>query len=419
MAGQRPIICLDDYHRVLGSSIVYLKEKQKIPKDAFFVKFIEWCVHVTDNKLANIIFVTHTCGAHLDLDAHEGLRAQRGLLFIDFPAKELVLDFLIKTLNDTEHFPEVLSPPQITTIVQCIGGHLEDLDKLLNSLSRGEKWLNVLRRMVTEAMSFVESELESILHEAANANTPTEKEKIFAKWMRFWNMMEMLRDGEYVNRRELTLAVFKENTQELDKYVDLGIASNFIARRPVPITPPKLDTVEEKAKQKDQNKAPETKTREDKQITDLDMEGLLDESLDSAFVGAGSPRYRMAFKTLLGDHRMRDIMHLIQTYFRVIKLTEAIEEHRAKKQELLAERKEWKDEFLTYIKDSKTYKAEMLEQVFENRKLAALRRTEEIERELDNLIHIEIPQKLMKRDELKQRLNARKIRGDDLYLSSM
>jgi len=149
------------------------------------------------------------------------------------------------------------------------------------------------------------------------------------------------------------------------------------------------------------------------------MEGLLDESLDSAFVGAGSPRYRMAFKTLLGDHRMRDIMHLIQTYFRVIKLTEAIEEHRAKKQELLAERKEWKDEFLTYIKDSKTYKAEMLEQVFENRKLAALRRTEEIERELDNLIHIEIPQKLMKRDELKQRLNARKIRGDDLYLSSM
>lgn len=45
--------------------------------------------------------------------------------------------------------------------------------------------------------------MEAILREAANAKVEEDKMHLWAKYLRFWEMMKMLRDTAYINRRDM------------------------------------------------------------------------------------------------------------------------------------------------------------------------------------------------------------------------
>jgi hypothetical protein len=52
-------------------------------------------------------------------------------------------------------------------------------------------------------INFIESYMESILRQAATVKTEEEKIYFWSKYIRFWEMMKMLRDTAYVNRRDM------------------------------------------------------------------------------------------------------------------------------------------------------------------------------------------------------------------------
>lgn len=82
-----------------------------------------------------------------------------------------------------------------------------------------------------QGINFIESHMEAILKQAALAKSEDEKIYFWGKYIRFWEMMKLLRDTAYVNRRDMvnckhlfhlpliSLAVFQENIIELDSYV--------------------------------------------------------------------------------------------------------------------------------------------------------------------------------------------------------
>jgi hypothetical protein len=200
-----PIICLDDYHRVFRST-----------GDVYFSKFLDWCLHIEEAKLAHIVFVTSFSFAHLDLDAHPNLRSKRVILYVDYPSNQHVKEYFSKISSS---FNEPLTPSQIEWIVKCIGGSMEDLDRVITALSRGDSYANILRRMVTDSINFVEDQLEKILQQASDINDEAKKEQVYGKYLRFWSMMEALRDKESVNRRDMIRLIFKEHAKELEDYI--------------------------------------------------------------------------------------------------------------------------------------------------------------------------------------------------------
>lgn len=65
-----PVICLDDYHRVykngqgqggvrLRLTSLSIDKINFLLQDPFFNKFLDWCLHVEECKLAHIIFVSY------------------------------------------------------------------------------------------------------------------------------------------------------------------------------------------------------------------------------------------------------------------------------------------------------------------------------------------------------------------------
>lgn len=236
-----PLICLDDF------SVTGVRSPSgALELDPFWQKFLDWCVYVSDAKLAHVVFVpAHSFEPHHVLYDHPIFRTKRVLLFVDYPSldkvrhyvKNFVVDYCtygengngkvlgLEAGNSNQPLDPYLNEPYLNHMVgwitNCLGGQLDDLMHILGGLRRGDKYGAVLRRMITDAVSTLEERLEFVLSEAHNPTTS--KEEVYKKYLRLWSAMEMLRDNEVVNRRDIVRHVFKEHTVELKQYVEWGI----------------------------------------------------------------------------------------------------------------------------------------------------------------------------------------------------
>lgn len=239
-----PLICLDDF-TVNGIR----SPSGTMELDPFWQKFLDWCVYVSDAKLAHVVFVpAHSYEPHHLLYDHPIFRTKRVLLFVDYPSVEKVRNYVKNFVVDycstsgelltssalqleeetaetlkrrTKYSDERHLSHMVGWITNCLGGQLDDLMHILGGLRRGDKYGAVLRRMITDAVSTLEERLEFVLSEAHNPSTS--KEEVYKKYLRLWSAMEMLRDNEVVNRRDIVRHVFKEHTAELKQYVEWGI----------------------------------------------------------------------------------------------------------------------------------------------------------------------------------------------------
>lgn len=239
-----PLICLDDFtvNGVRGPN-------GNMELDPFWQKFLDWCVYISDAKLAHVVFVpAHSYEPHHLLYDHPIFRTKRVLLFVDYPSVEKVRNYVRNFVVDycttngelntastlqlegetpetqrrrTKYSDERHLNHMVGWITNCLGGQLDDLMHILGGLRRGDKYGAVLRRMITDAVSTLEERLEYVLSEAHNPNAS--KEEVYKKYLRLWSAMEMLRDNEVVNRRDIVRHVFKEHTAELKQYVEWGI----------------------------------------------------------------------------------------------------------------------------------------------------------------------------------------------------
>lgn len=237
-----PLICLDDFtvNGIRGPN-------GTVELDPFWQKFLDWCVYVSDAKLAHVVFVpAHSYEPHHLLYDHPVFRTKRVLLFVDYPSLEKVRQYVKTFVVDYCKYGEISNNSKkaklnegaaagdeapaiderhlhhmVGWISNCLGGQLDDLMHILGGLRRGDKYGAVLRRMITDAVSTLEERLEFVLSEAHNP--AASKEEVYKKYLRLWSAMEMLRDAEVVNRRDIVRHIFKEHTAELKQYVEWGI----------------------------------------------------------------------------------------------------------------------------------------------------------------------------------------------------
>ena len=65
------------------------------------------------------------------------------MICIDYADPEDVKQFFTEMSTNFEVFQKPLSTEAIDTIAGCIGGNLEDLDRVVTGLTRGDAYFNV------------------------------------------------------------------------------------------------------------------------------------------------------------------------------------------------------------------------------------------------------------------------------------
>lgn len=74
-----------------------------------------------------------------------------------------------------------------------------------------------------QGINSIESHMESILREAATVKAEDEKMYFCGKYIRFWEMMKMLRDTAYVNRRDMV------NGKQQSYVIDFNFSTSHIS----------------------------------------------------------------------------------------------------------------------------------------------------------------------------------------------
>eukprot|EP01119_Soliformovum_irregulare_P019069 TRINITY_DN5974_c0_g1_i4.p1 TRINITY_DN5974_c0_g1~~TRINITY_DN5974_c0_g1_i4.p1 ORF type:complete len:335 (+),score=110.67 TRINITY_DN5974_c0_g1_i4:924-1928(+) len=231
---------------------------------------MDWTMHITDLKLAHVIFATSYSFSHLDLDTHAQFRHRRYLISIEFPDLTLVKNFFDDVMARPEFESVPLSPAVIDNIIKHVGGQEQDLDRLLTGLRRGDAYVPILREMITDSIAYIETFMDKVLKEKSD-----DKIKAFEKWLRMWDMMELLQKEKRVNKRKLIVNVFNEHADELEPM----LAANLISMT--------------------NEIFPEGNSKKSDSIS-----SLLHQSLDSVAITAGSPKLFTAMGLLIKDPTM-------------------------------------------------------------------------------------------------------------------
>eukprot|EP00026_Physarum_polycephalum_P002568 Phypoly_transcript_02575.p1 GENE.Phypoly_transcript_02575~~Phypoly_transcript_02575.p1 ORF type:complete len:601 (+),score=89.70 Phypoly_transcript_02575:931-2733(+) len=233
-----PAICIDHVHS-LGSSVDLDPKKPRVSDDSSFLRLIDWVITVTDQKLAHVFFTTTTAFAALDLDKNTSFRERRTLFYVHFLPPEQAKSFLAANFNSQLPLHTQLAPADIDTIINCVGGHLRDLENVLDALLRGDGYMKALRKLITEnvqyLVGYMQTLLENYFKEGKDKDAKSKKESC-ESYLRFWDLMQKLVDNELIDRREVISSIFKEKPVELDNYFVAGIIRYVVAE------PQKKDT---------------------------------------------------------------------------------------------------------------------------------------------------------------------------------
>ncbi|KNC52238.1 uncharacterized protein AMSG_01067 [Thecamonas trahens ATCC 50062] len=222
-----PVFCLDQMHDVPvprpGAS------EADLARAAAFRKFVDWCVYVTDAKLAHVVFVTRP-GLITAMDRHLALRFRREQVYM-----ALMSDGMTKAYFRFQVNAELkrvglptLSEATIARVVATLGGNLKDIEHFLSAVLRGRPWKSVLRSMVRDSTFSLEIEMDDMLREAADERGSKDMREGFKKFLRFWALLKYMAESRrtHVPRRELISAVFLQASHELEDYVARGVLSH-------------------------------------------------------------------------------------------------------------------------------------------------------------------------------------------------
>jgi len=144
--------------------------------------------------------------------------------------------------------------------------------------------------MVSESIMFVERYMELLIKEASEKNENSDKARVFEKYLRFWNMIEILSERHCINRRDLINEVFKNYVFELDQYAELEIVC-YLTRSPLR-QEGEIDKVDLQ---------PQIQDDKTERFVLLSEEGGI---LEGWLVSAASSRLRIAFNNIVTSQRL-------------------------------------------------------------------------------------------------------------------
>ena len=267
-----------------------------------------------------------------------------------------------------------LSASEINTIVETVGGHLKDLDTVVTSVARGKQFQNALDLLVADSAELVERMLETLLSAAeggtgdgsggggvtstasasstsaaartGGSRTPSRARLLplaappafrggapfprpawnylvapkgdrlaaYARYLRMWDMLEVVALRKFVPRRELALRVFVGCPHELELYADAGIIAIMSVRAAGGATA-------------SSSAAP--------------LDAQSDFELPGALVYAASPRLRAAFRALVSDKRLRAQTSAVRGALRLARARDTEAELARRLPEAVSERAYW------------------------------------------------------------------------------
>jgi len=255
---------------------------------------------------------------------------------------------------------------------------LDDLDQVLTALKRGESFHIILRRMITDTISLIEEHLEKIMKESESSDENIII-RVFGKYLRFWKTMEMLRDEEFIRRRDLVVLVFNEHVKELDEYVSYDLLS-YVNRGKQDISP-KTQTTETQPPKIEENKVQDV--QDGKEYEQEVVSFMLSESLDSIFVSASSARVRIAFDRLLSDPKFKTQRQWVENYIKLKRLYAKKEQLVAIITSLVNEKNSLTSELSNLIVNAAKWKDEMGPEAYETRKNRVLLAEGSVETEIN------------------------------------
>ena len=98
---------------------------------------------------------------------------------------------------------------------------MTDLSAVISDIDRGISPKDTIESMVADNVHSLIRRLEKLV-EAAEANSK-EDELYWSRFVRFWEMMEILVEKGFVSRTEMVAGIFVEHYSELDLYEEQNI----------------------------------------------------------------------------------------------------------------------------------------------------------------------------------------------------
>jgi hypothetical protein len=232
----------------------------------------------------------------------------------------------------------LLEQDEIDSIVETVGGHLQDLLIVVTAVTRGQSWGEALERLVADSAKAVEHMLDDILsadqptngaptplpsggrshvsslsrdhvqplHDYQTNPSPS-RLAAYGRYVRSWTLLCALSKSKFVSKRELAARVFPACPHELDFLEATGL----------------ITTINVKAAAKIESTT-----------------GFLElqKNHPGIFVTAATPRLRVAFRVVTRDLRLQLQMTRILAALRVASLRHTESELVKKLPEVVAER---------------------------------------------------------------------------------
>ncbi|KAL6072902.1 hypothetical protein QOT17_005164 [Balamuthia mandrillaris] len=360
-----PLLCINGFHYFGSSNDLNLRHKNIYEEDKDLLKFMDWCLYLTDNKLCHVVFVTSFAFWRSELDTHAGFRSRREILEYGYSSTPVVKNYLQEKVNTRikelgRRVP--LSEDDIRMLATCVGGQVKDLDTAISGIFRGFTVPQVIGHMVTDSLQYVETALESILLSASTSKlsigssfptggidteTLANKIAVFQKYLRFWKLMEVFSSRTNVSRRDLIRHVFQEHVHELELYESANLVAyshrkrKHQERKEQPPTPTTAADGSGGADGKAMEKDGEATATPKHVSAKSEVAALLtSEELPELMVTAGSPRLHIAFQVLLQDPRMAAQKRWIELQVKKHQQKEKKERLMEQRSQLMEERKE-------------------------------------------------------------------------------
>ncbi|EGG20309.1 hypothetical protein DFA_07432 [Cavenderia fasciculata] len=358
----------EDYEDI---PLIVINNIEALPTSENFTRFIDWCISVTDNKLANIVFLTSSQFVHFHLDSNYSFKKRRFLFNIPYPPTDVISQYLhnVFTSDGKDHKfiygggggsknRSVLSNPvlplakeDVDDIIQTFGSQMRDIDAIVGLIFKGESYDYVSELFISETTQKISSLVDSMFQKANLIDNDSEKKNIFEKYQRFWKMLEILTEKPNIAASKLIEEVFHEQPEELDEYFKSNIVYYWM--------------------------------RQSEIMPEIEL-STVDRTYD-IFVTFSSPRIQNAVKRVLVDHRFELQRNSIDKFFKKHDLKDEKKDLEEERTEKLQEYEKVYTRLENLIENSTQWIKYMGQEKFDERRVYFVTKEDDCLKKIDHL----------------------------------
>ncbi|KYQ93523.1 hypothetical protein DLAC_06224 [Tieghemostelium lacteum] len=373
--------------------LITISNLETMPTSDNFTRFLDWCISITDNKLANILFLTTSQFVHFHLDSKTNqVRNYLNTVYRPNGSVENNGTITAGTLNNNSNqlisTKNLLEQGEIENMIEIFGGQMRDIDLISGLIVRGENYKYVVDLFLSETIHKIGSVADS-MYQKSNLSDIDDKEKkaILEKYQRYWKMLEIITERQTIIVNDIIQEIFDEQPEELDEYFSLNIIYFWMGT----VYQHNLPEISMALKQQQQQSQKLQQTCSPSLDNSVQMTSKISSSSGNrvtgydTFVSFSSPRIQYASKMLLNDHRFIQQRQAVKKYFHKTELKDEKKDLEEKKQLTQSEFEKVIQRLDNLFTNAKEWVRSVGEKDFEDRKNNLIRKELQLQKELDDL----------------------------------